>query len=128
MVHLIRGEIMSTTKKNTRNIQTDVPTMTMTEAHDTTKINVVQTKQDRAGQLADERTRRHIAEHTTINIALDFHGTTFDHRIAKYLFFLIDKGITYSHPYIDRNKILEELSNSTVSTSRKLLLYNKLQP
>lgn len=46
-----------------------------------------------------------------INIGLDFHGTTFDHRLAKYLFFKNHLGISYSDPYIDRNKIIEELES-----------------
>jgi len=48
-------------------------------------------------------------EKETVNIGLDFHGTIFDHRLAKYLHFK-EIGAPYSSPYIDRNKILEELS------------------
>lgn len=44
-----------------------------------------------------------------INIGLDFHGTTFDHRLSKYLFFKLQVGVPYSDPYIDRTKIVEEL-------------------
>jgi len=45
-----------------------------------------------------------------INVGLDFHGTTFDHRLSKYLFFKLQIGIPYSDPYIDRNKIVDELA------------------
>ena len=49
------------------------------------------------------------------NIGLDFHGTTFDHRVSKYLFFKLELGVSYSDPYIDRNKIIEELNKQGYS-------------
>lgn len=52
-----------------------------------------------------------------IPIGLDFHGTTFDHRLAKFLYFKLDVQVEYSCPFIDRSKILEELSHKGYSRS-----------
>ena len=44
-----------------------------------------------------------------IIVGLDFHGTTFDHRLAKYLYFKLHVNVPYSDPYIDRTQILAEI-------------------
>ena len=45
-----------------------------------------------------------------IVVGLDFHGTVFDHRIAKYLFFKDSLGLDYENPLYERKEIVAILN------------------